>query len=210
MIGSMKRWIVASATIAVGGAMIAAGAAQKPKAEVGQPAPDFTLTDYQGQEHTLSSYTSQGNVVVLEWFSPACPFVKKHYRDDTQTMNNLISSWEGKPVVWLRVNSASPSHPYGDKQKNLEAIEQFEITDPILVDSDGKVGKMYGAKRTPEMYVITADGVLAYHGAIDNDRTARGPGDRNYVEQAVGEILAGKAVSVPTTEAYGCGVKYGN
>lgn len=205
----MKRALCAAGGCVVGGAMIAAGAG-KPAAEVGQPATDFTLKDYQGNEHTLSSYTEQGNVVVLEWFSPQCPFVKKHYREDTQTMNNLIKSWEGKPVVWLRVNSADTSHPYGKRENNLEAIKEFGITGPVLIDADGKIGKTYGAKHTPEMYVINAEGVLVYHGAIDNDRTAKDPGDTNYVKQAVEQTLAGEPVTTPTTNAYGCGVKYAN
>ncbi|MFK7883474.1 MAG: redoxin domain-containing protein [Phycisphaerales bacterium] len=208
MFGSMKRALFAVSTVAVGGALIAAGSNAVAPAEVGQPAPDFTLTDYQGNEHTLSSYTDKGHVVVLEWYSPACPFVKKHYREDTQSMNKMITSWEGQPVTWLRVNSASISHPYGNREANLKSFEEFKITKPVLVDADGKVGKMYGAKRTPEMYVISKEGVLVYHGAFDNDRGARDAGDVNYVEKAVLETLSGQPVTTATTEAYGCGVKY--
>ena len=187
--------------------MIAAGAAA-PKAEVGKPAPDFTLVDMDGKEHSLSSYTAQGKVVVLEWFNHECPFVKKHYNSDKDTMNALIKAWEGQPVVWLRVNSADPASPVGKAENVREAISDWNIATPMLVDADGKVGKMYGAKRTPEMYVISADGVLVYHGAIDNDRTARGPGDLNYVEQAVTATIAGEPVTTPTTQAYGCSIKY--
>lgn len=208
MLATMKRLMAVSAAVALGGTMIAAGAMDEKKAEVGKPAPDFTLTDYQGKEHTISSYTAQGNVVVLEWFNQDCPFVKKHYNSDEDTMNAMVKAWEGQPVVWLRVNSADVKNPVGKAENVAKAVKDWNITTPILVDADGKVGKMYGAKRTPEMYVITADGILAYHGAIDNDRTARGPGDVNYVKQAVAEVLAGKPVSVPTTEAYGCSIKY--
>lgn len=210
MLKTMKRMMAVSAAVALGGGMIAAGAMNEKKAEVGQPAPDFTLTDYQGKEHTLSSYTAQGNVVVLEWFNYECPFVKKHYNHKSDTMNTMVKSWEGEPVVWLRVNSADPKNAVGKAENVKKAVEDWEITTPVLVDADGKVGKMYGAKRTPEMYVITAEGVLAYHGAIDNDRTARGPGTTNYVAQAVRQVLAGEAVTTPTTEAYGCSVKYAN
>lgn len=210
MLNMMKRMMAVSAAVAVGGSMIAAGAMNDKKAEVGQPAPDFTLTDYQGKEHTLSSYTAQGNVVVLEWFNHECPFVKKHYNHESDTMNTMVKSWEGQPVVWLRVNSADPKNAVGKAENVKKAIADWEITTPILVDADGKVGKMYGAKRTPEMYVITADGILAYHGAIDNDRTARGPGTTNYVAEAVRQVLAGEPVTTPTTEAYGCSVKYAN
>lgn len=209
---TMKQWTLATAALGIGGGMIAAGAMSRDgsveKAEVGKPAPGFTLTDYEGKEHTLGSYTEQGNVVVLEWFSYGCPFVKKHYREDTQTMNNLIASYEGKPVVWLRINSANADHPWGDADRNREAIGEFKIEGPVLIDADGAVGMAYGAKSTPEMYVINAEGVLVYHGALDNDRTARGPGDKNYVRLAVDQTLAGETVEIPTTEAYGCAVKY--
>lgn len=207
MFGTMKRALFAASTIAVGGALIAAGNVE-PQATVGQAAPDFTLTDYQGNEHTLSSYTNQGNIVVLEWYSPECPFVKKHYREDTQTMNKLITAWEGKPVTWLRVNSAKLDHDYGNREINMKSFETFKITGPVLVDGTGKVGKMYGAKRTPEMYVIDTNGTLVYHGAIDNDRGASAAGDVNYVEKAVTEIITGQPVSTPTTNAYGCSIKY--
>lgn len=208
MLNKMKKLMGVSAAVAVGGMMIAAGSIADKKAEVGQPAPDFTLTDYQGKEHTLSSYTAQGNIVVLEWFNQTCPFVKKHYNSDQDTMNTMVKSFEGKPVVWLRVNSADPTTSVGNAENVAKAVKDWNITTPMLVDATGKVGKMYGAKRTPEMYVISSDGILAYHGAIDNDRTARGPGDLNFVNQAVNEVLAGKPVSVPTSQSYGCAIKY--
>lgn len=207
--GMIKRALFAATTVAVGGALIAAGNAE-PQAAVGKAAPDFTLTDYQGNEHTLSSYTDKGHIVVLEWYNPDCPFVKKHYREDTQTMNKLISAWEGKPVTWLRVNSGHAEHDTADRERNLESFEDFKITGPTLVDATGKVGKMYGAKRTPEMYVIDTNGTLVYHGAIDNDRGARDAGDVNYVEKAVTEVITGQPVSTPTTNAYGCSIKYAN
>lgn len=212
MFAAMKRMFAVSAAVAVGGAMIAAGTLdqQATKAEVGKPAPDFTLTDYQGKEHTLSSYTSKGYTVILEWFNHECPFVKKHYNNDADTFNAMVNAWANEQVVYLRVNSAAPSYTAGQKDHVMKAVQEWNITTPILVDADGKVGKMYGAKRTPEMYIITADGVLAYHGAIDNDSSARGPGSVNFVKQAMTEIRAGKAVSAPTTTAYGCSIKYAN
>ncbi len=208
MFTTVRKLFAVSAAVAVGGALIAAGVPNAQKAEVGKAAPDFTLTDMSGKEHTLSSYTSQGKIVVLEWFNHQCPFVKKHYNHESDTMNSLARSWEGQPVVWLRVNSADPATAPGKAENVKQAISEWNISTPMLVDADGKVGKAYGAKRTPEMYVITADGILAYHGAIDNDNTARGPGSTNYVAQAVSEVLAGKPVSQPTSQAYGCSIKY--
>ncbi len=208
MFNTAKKLFAVSAAVVVGGAMIAASVPDPLKAEIGKAAPDFTLVDMDGKEHTLSSYTSKGNVVVLEWFNHECPFVKKHYNHESDTMNSLARSWEGKSVVWLRINSAAINTSSGKAENVRQAIADWNISTPMLVDANGKVGKAYGAKRTPEMYVITADGILAYHGAIDNDNTARGPGSTNYVSQAVGEVLAGKPVSQATTQAYGCSIKY--
>lgn len=210
MFATMKKLLAATTAVAVGGALIAAGALDHhaPKAEVGKPAPDFTLTDYQGKEHTLSSYTAQGYTVILEWFNHECPFVKKHYNHEDDTFNAMIEDWAEEQVVYLRVNSAATSYTAGQKDVVLAAAKEWNITTPILVDADGKVGKMYGAKRTPEMYIITADGVLAYHGAIDNDRSARSLGEVNYVRKAMSEIVAGRPVSTATTTAYGCTIKY--
>lgn len=202
------------AALGLGAMMLGAGNAEnnteslaKPVA-VGQAAPDFTLTDINGEEHTLSEYTADGQTVVLEWFSPACPFVKKHYRDDTMTMINIQKDMKDEDIVWIRINSAKSSHPYGNLDNNKEAAEKWGITTPLLMDSTGEVGKAYGAKRTPEMYIVDAQGVLAYHGAIDNRSDAAAPGDINYVKNALQEIVAGETVSVTTSKAYGCSVKY--
>lgn len=208
MMKHMRKLLAASAAVAMGGALIAAGAPQAEKAQVGKPAPDFTLLDLDGKEHTLSSYTAQGNVVVLEWFNPLCPFVKKHYNHPSDTMNAMVKGWEGERVVYLRINSADPSTVTGNPETLRKGVQDFEITTPLLLDPTGVVGKRYGAKRTPEMYVITSEGVLAYHGAIDDDNTARAPGKTNYVKQAVDAVLAGKEVPTPTSTAYGCSIHY--
>jgi peroxiredoxin len=186
-----------------------AAAADAPNAEVGAPAPDFTLTDLDGKEHTLSDYTDKGKTVVLMWFSPDCPFVVKHYdRENMQTFNTMKDEYAEKGVVFLAVNSAKAEHPYGKPERSRERAGEWDMNWPILMDPSGKVGKMYNAKRTPEMYVIDADGMLVYHGAIDNDSSGRGIGDVNYVEKALDETLAGETVTTPKTTAYGCTVKY--
>jgi peroxiredoxin len=190
-------------------AMLGFGAIeQQSPAVVAQPAPDFTLVDFEGNEHTLSEYTAKGQTVVLEWFSPLCPFVKKHYRDDTKTMLTIQKDLASESVVWLRINSAKSSHPAADPELNKKTAEKWGITTPILIDSDGTVGKAYGAKRTPEMYIIDAKGVLVYHGAIDNRPDAQAPGDLNYVRNALTQSLAGEPIAVPTSKAYGCSIKY--
>jgi len=191
------------------------GAGEKPMSNeptkpvsIGQQAPDFTLTDLDGKSHTLSEYTAKGQTVVLEWFSPMCPFVKKHYRADTGTMLSIQKDMKDQPVVWLRINSARASHPSAELKLNKQAAQKWGITTPILLDPDGHVGLRYGAKHTPEMYVINGNGTLTYHGAIDNRDDAELPGDVNYVRTALSETLAGQAVATPTTKPYGCSIKY--
>ncbi|MBL4699097.1 MAG: thioredoxin family protein [Phycisphaerales bacterium] len=218
MFATPTKRIKISATLAAAGlGLIMLGAGnlesesildQAPKAQVGQQAPDFTLTDLQGNEHTLSEYTADGQTVVLEWFSPMCPFVKKHYRGDTMTMVNIQNEHKDDSVVWLRINSAKASHPAAKLSTNQKTAEKWGITTPILMDSKGSVGKNYGAKRTPEMYIIDSTGMLVYHGAIDNRPDAAAPGDVNYVKNALNQTLAGESVTTPTTKAYGCSVKY--
>lgn len=182
------------------------------KAKVGEKAPDFTLNDLKSDKaHTLSEYTKQGKVVVLEWFAPDCPYVVKHYKDtEKSTVNNLIEEFSDKDVVFLAINSAHSGHPYGGKDRNMERMTEWEIEHPMLVDANGQVGKTYGARTTPHMYIIDTDGVLRYNGALDNDSSARGIGEVNYVRQALKEVLAGETVTTTETRPYGCSVKYAN
>ncbi|MCA9274830.1 MAG: thioredoxin family protein [Phycisphaerales bacterium] len=194
---------------AVTGSMLGAGSLEQAKpGEIGAKAPDFTLVDTDGKEHTLSEYTKQGKTVVLEWFSPECPFVKKHYREDTGTMLAIQDEMKDQPVVWLRINSGRKGHPSTGVERNKQAAADWGINTAILLDDTGKVGMSYNAKRTPEMYVIDAQGVLRYHGAIDNRNDAAMPGDVNYVRNALQQVLAGETVTTTQTKAYGCGVKY--
>ncbi len=197
--------------IGLGISMLGAGATDSswaPKAQVGQAAPEFTLTDLDGNEHTLSDYTSKGQIVVLEWFSPVCPFVKKHYRDDAMTMINIEKDFKDQPVVWLRINSARAGHPAANIETTKKAVEKWGITTPILMDPKGAVGRIYGAKRTPEMYIIDATGTLVYHGAIDDRNDGQSPGGVNFVRTGLTELIAGEEITTATTKAYGCTIKY--
>lgn len=208
-----KAIVSVFAAIGLGISMLGAGALETtevvaPKAAVGQPAPDFTLVDLEGNEHTLSEYTAKGQTVVLEWFSPLCPFVKKHYREDTGTMLAIQEDLKDESVVWLRINSAKASHPAAKLSTNQKTAEKWGITTPILMDPEGTTGRIYGAKRTPEMYIIDASGVLAYHGAIDNNKNASTPGEVNFVRNGLVQTLAGEEITTSTTKAYGCSIKY--
>src|SRR5882724_8362558 len=176
---------------------------------VGSGAPDFSLTDAKGKTHSLSQY--KGKYVVLEWFNPECPFVKKHY--GTDNMQKLQEEYTDKGVVWLTIDSNAPGTEGNltpeQAQKVASSWKTHETA--LLLDPDGKVGRAYGAKNTPNMVIINPDGKIVYHGAIDSKATPN-PADisssTNYVKAALDQSLAGKSVSTPQTKPYGCSVKY--
>lgn len=176
-------------------------------AQVGQQAPDFTLKDTDGKSYTLSDYTKDGKIVVLEWFNPMCPYCVRHY-DDQTTMNDTYKAYKDKGVVWFAINSGREGH--ATQGKDAEYKEKWNIAFPVLQDPTGKVGKSYGARTTPHMYIIDSKGTLVYSGAIDNDRSGRTPKDQrvNYVAQALDEVIAGETVTQAETRPYGCSVKY--
>lgn len=175
----------------------------------GEQAPDFTLTDTQGQSHSLSDYG--GKYVVLEWVNHECPFVIKHY--DSGNMQDLQNEYTGKDVIWLSINSSAPGKQghYSPEQAGQLTQEKQAQPTAYLLDSDGTVGQLYGAKTTPHMFVIAPDGTLIYQGAID-DMPSTDVSDiaraRNYVQLALNAAMAGKPVEVPATKSYGCSVKY--
>jgi peroxiredoxin len=173
----------------------------------GDKAPDFTLTDTAGKEHHLQAYLDEGNIVVLEWFNPDCPFIKKHHLNH-KTMDETCAPLTDKGVVWLAINSNAPGKQGHGLERNRKAVEEYEMTFPLLMDEKSEVGKKYGAKTTPHMFIVTADGVVAYAGAIDDDRSADKLGATNHVAVALGQLLAGGEVQTPETQPYGCSVKY--
>jgi peroxiredoxin len=184
---------------------VAGAAGVKP----GDVAPPFSLTDTEGKSVDLATLLKDGDkIVVLEWFNPDCPFVVKHH-DKNPTFKNLHEKWKDKGVTFLAINSGAKGEQGHGKDRNVEAKKDFEIGYPVLLDESGDVGRAYGAKRTPHMFVIGKTGKIEYAGAIDNNRSADKPGDINYVDQALTELTSGSNVSTKETEAYGCSVKYG-
>jgi peroxiredoxin len=176
---------------------------------VGTAAPDFSLTDAKGETHSPSQY--KGKYLVLEWFNPECPFVKKHY--GSGNMQKLQEEYTSKGVVWLTIDSNAPG-----SEGNLSADAASKVMTgwktrqtALLLDPEGKAGRAYGAKNTPNMVVINPEGKIVYEGAIDSKATpnpADIPNSTNYVKVALDESLAGKAVTTSTTKPYGCSVKY--
>lgn len=177
--------------------------------EPGDKAPDFTLTDTEGAEHSLQTYLEDGRIVVLEWFNPDCPFIRKHHLDN-KTMNETFAAVKDEGVVWLAINSGAKGKQGNGLERNQKAVKEYEIPFPVLIDESGDVGRAYGAKTTPHMFIITAEGVVAYNGAIDDDRSAAKLGETNYVAAALKALREGKKVEISETQAYGCSVKYGH
>jgi peroxiredoxin len=200
--GSLMRVVLLSAAL---GFAIGARAQVTP----GQPAPAFTLTSTDGKTVNLADF--RGRWVVLEWNNPHCPFVVKHY--GSGNMQSLQKRFAADNVAWLTINSTNRNHSeyMAPAAKNAWIKEQGAAPTAVLEDADGKVGRAFGARTTPHMYVIDPKGVLVYAGAIDDKRSAN-PADiktaSNYVVQALTEARAGKPVSAPSTTAYGCSVKY--
>lgn len=177
--------------------------------EIGQKAPNFTLPNTQGKIESLNDYA--GKFVVLEWVNFGCPFVRKHY--DGNNMQRLQDTYTKKGVAWLSICSSAEGKQgfMSPSQISAKLKENNAHPTSYLIDAGGKVGRLYGAKATPHMYVIDPKGILIYKGAID-DKASVDPADingaKNYVKSALDEALAGRKVSTAQTKAYGCSVKY--
>jgi thiol-disulfide isomerase/thioredoxin len=181
------------------------------RATVGQPAPDFTLPDLDGHPVHLADF--KGKTVVLEWFNPGCPFVRKAH-----TKGSLVGTakrYIDQGVVWLAINSAASGKEGYGAAKNADGKRTFGMDYPVLLDESGDVGHAYGATNTPHMFVIDKGGALVYRGAIDNSPDAEGESPTsgklvNYVDATMADLAASRPVAMPSTEAYGCSVKYGH
>jgi hypothetical protein len=196
---------------AVAASLIAVGAVSAPAraAAPGQPAPAFTLTDTAGRSVSLADF--KGRTVVLEWTNPGCPFVRKHYV--SRNLPALQAKYGGRDLAWVLVNSTHPGHTDYLAPDALAAQLKAWGAAPaaILMDPEGTTGRAYGARTTPQMWVIDAGGVVRFAGGIDDKRTAD-PADvktaRNFVSAALEDMKAGRTVDVGTAPPYGCSVKY--
>lgn len=176
------------------------------QAAIGKEAPAFELKDLDGKAVKLADF--KGKVVVLEWFNPECPVVVRQHNEGVLKDMGGKATKDG--VVWLAINSGGPGMEGNGVEKNKKMKGEWKLDYPILLDEEGTVGRAYGSKNTPTMYVIDSKGVLVYKGAIDNLGAGKPEGGTvvNYVENALADIKAGKPVAVAETKAYGCGVKY--
>jgi peroxiredoxin len=176
---------------------------------VGKPAPAFTLPDSTGQPRSLGDW--KGRVLVLEWFNNECPFVNKHYTSGN--MQRLQAEHTERGVIWLTIASSAPGKQGALTPSLAQAVirQRGARQTALLFDHDGAVGRLYGAKTTPHMFIVGLDGAVVYTGAID-DRPSTDPADvtgaTNYVQRALDELDQDRAVSIPETKPYGCSVKY--
>jgi peroxiredoxin len=200
----MKKTILIALSSLVGATLFAADSPP-----VGSNAPEFSLSDAKGKNRSLGDF--KGKYVVLEWFNPECPFVKKHY--GSGNMQKLQQEFTEKGVVWLTIDSSAPGTEGNltpEQASNTMNSWKTHMT-ALLLDPNGKAGRAYGAKNTPHMFVINPEGKIVYEGAIDSKPSPNPsdiPNSTNYVKVALEESLAGKPVSNPNTKPYGCSVKY--
>ena len=202
---------MAAAVALTAGALIASTADASPLVTPGEAVPGFTGTNSHGQPVSLADFS--GKTIVLEWTNDGCPFVQKHYAAPPSNMQTLQADAAADDVVWLSVISSAPGkqgHVTGD-EANALTEERSAAPAHVLLDTAGQIGRLYGAKTTPHMYVIRADGTLAYEGAIDSKPSSRVDDiatATNYVRAALDSVAAGEPVAVATSKPYGCSVKY--
>ena len=205
MLNRRRLTLTAAAVLLTGGVAAAQGAGPV----IGQPAPNFSAPDADGRKLSLSQY--RGKTVVLEWTNHDCPYVKKHYSGSMQSLQREAAR-DG--VVWLSIVSSAPGqqgHVTGAQAKQLTASRDASPA-AVLLDPDGRVGRLYGAKTTPHMFVINPQGRLVYAGGIDDVATNKVEDLKRakpLVRLALADVKAGRAVAIPASRPYGCGVKYG-
>ncbi|MFK7960681.1 MAG: redoxin domain-containing protein [Phycisphaerales bacterium] len=208
----MKRITRTAIAFGLGAAALAFTAAMGPqdtaaKAKIGEAAPAWKLTDIKGKEHELKDFA--GKTVVLEWTNPGCPYIVGVY--DKGVVSETVKAMKemGKDYVYIAVNSTGNKAKDAVIKENTDFLAKHKMDIPVVIDHDGTVGKTYGAKTTPHMYVIDTKGVLRYHGAFTDDPGSRkSPEHVNYVVQSLKQLAAGETVTPDHTKQWGCSVKY--
>jgi peroxiredoxin len=200
---------MAAAVALTAGALIASTAQAAPA--TGTPAPAFSGVTSAGETISLADFA--GRTVVMEWTNDGCPFVKKHYTSPPSNMQTLQKNAAADDVVWISViSSAEGEQGFADAAlANELTASRGAAPAHVVLDAEGTIGKLYGAKTTPHMFIITPDGNLAYDGAIDSKSSAKVADidtATNYVTAALADLEAGKLVATPVTKPYGCSVKY--
>ncbi len=211
-IGAVLAAGLSTLAMAAAQPVASASVGDKPAVKVGEKVQNFVLKDTEGNKHDLQKYLDDGKVVVLEWFNPDCPIVKQHYVS-SQNMIKTAGFAKENGVVWLAINSGAEGKQGAGLERNQTARKDYKMDYPLLLDEKGNIGRMFGAKTTPDMRIISKDGILIYRGAIDNAKTSEGKGKAmdertNYVLEGLKSHLAGETVEVSKSKPYGCAVKY--
>ena len=177
---------------------------------IGEKAPEIDAKTTHGDNFTLNKY--RGKIIVLEWTNIGCPFVKKHY--NSNNMQHLQKKYTGKGIVWIRIISSGKNKQgyfkSAAESKHWSKTHNVHATDTIL-DPSGEIGRLYHVKTTPEMYIINQKGILVYQGAIDSIPTTKAVNikhAKNFVAEALDQLLKNKKITIPQTKPYGCSVKY--
>jgi peroxiredoxin len=175
--------------------------AKEPAVKVGQEAPTFILKDVAGKEHDLAAIVNEGKVVVLEWFNPECEWIAKYH--GSRLMAETYKKFAGKDVAWFAINSATTGKS-ADPARTRQAIAEWSITYPVLMDPESKAQKLYGASVTPQIFIIDREGKIGYMGAIDDAKKAGDRAAMNYLDDALTKLSAGETLTSAKTEAKGC------
>jgi peroxiredoxin len=175
------------------------------KATLNETVPDFALPDLGGKTHRISDY--RGKTVVLEWFNPGCPFVVYAYEEGPL---KGMATQHGDELVWLNINSGAPGNQGAGIAQNQKAKKEWGIQHPVLLDESGAVGQAFGAKTTPQLVVIDAEGTIRYNGALDNAPRGKQKAEsyEAHLVNAIQALAAGQRVEPQSTKPYGCSVKY--
>ena len=193
---------------AADGAVGGSAPQRRPKAAVGEPAPPFELADVRGRTVRLADY--KGKTVVLEWFSPTCPYSAFAW-SEAGPLRELSERLQSQGTVWLTINSETPENAGGQSERTAVFARENRMRVPLLLDPTGRVGQAYEAKTTPHMYVISSRGVLVYRGALDNaplGKVREDAAKTNYVEAALADLKSGRAVTAAETKPYGRPIHY--
>ena len=175
--------------------------AKEPAVKVGQPAPTFTLKDVAGKDHDLAATVKEGKIVVLEWFNPECDWTAKYH--GSRLMAETYKKFAGKDVAWFAINSATTGKS-ADPARTRQAIAEWGIAYPVLMDAESKAQKLYGAAVTPQIFIIDGEGKIAYMGAIDDAKKAGDRATRNYLDDALTHLTAGETLTQSKTDPNGC------
>ncbi|MCH7472954.1 redoxin family protein [bacterium] len=212
------RWTFFSAILALGGLALVYGlvnakeGSEIPKESttlgIGGKVADFELTDTEGKKHSLAAYLDGDTVVVLEWFNPQCPYVRKYHAGGNPSMKEAYAFAEKRGVVWLAINSNDPGKPGGDPELSSKAREEFGMEYPILLDGGGTVGQAFGTTSTPQIIIISEERKVIYNGGVDDTVLHTDEPSINYVIHALELHLEDKPVEPATTPHPGCAIKY--